>query len=58
MVAVNKERTYIRNAFDIGPQCTSSTTEDGEEAGVLRAEIGFDYVDRTTSNFVYLISSW
>jgi hypothetical protein len=54
-VAKERQRTYIRNTFDIDPQCTSSATE---EADVLRAEMGFDYVDRTTDNFAYLISSW
>ena len=52
---MDRKRTYIRNAIDIGPQCTSSATE---EADVYRAEMSNDYVDRTMSNFAYLISSW
>ena len=47
--------TYIGNAFDIGPECRSSATK---EADVLRAEVVFDYVDCTTSDFAYLVSSW
>ena len=36
LVAVNGKRTYIRNAFDIGPDCRSRATK---EVHVLRGEV-------------------
>lgn len=52
---MDEKCTYIRNAFDIGPECRSSATK---EADVLRAEVVFDYVDCATSDLAYLVSSW
>ena len=39
LVSVNEKSTYIRNAFDVGPECGGCATK---EADVLRAKVGFD----------------
>jgi hypothetical protein len=54
LVAMNEKSTYIRNAFDVGPECGGCATK---ETDVLRAKVVFDDVDRTTRNLVYLVCS-
>jgi hypothetical protein len=52
LVVVDEKCAYIRNTFDIGPECRSCATK---KADVLRTEVVIDYVDRTTSNLAYLV---
>jgi len=49
---VNGKRTYVRDPFDIGPECRRRATK---KADVLRAKVVGDYIDCMTSNLAYLV---
>ncbi len=52
---MNGKRTYVRDLFDIGPECNATLPR--RQTSFLRAKVVGDYVDCTTSNLAYLVFS-